>query len=111
MALGIAHGYASFYRYGANDCATEQARPRAISYVLAGGLMAAFFGSEIAPNMVQWVPHYLYAGFYFFGICDAAYFTAGICWGGNSKTQPCPCRWTALGLFFHNPVFFVGMAC
>ena len=65
MALGIAHGYASFYRYAAIDCATEQARPKAIPNVLAGRLMAAFFGPEIARNMVQWVPDYLYEGCYF----------------------------------------------
>jgi hypothetical protein len=65
MVLGITHGYASFYRYAATDCATEQARPKAIFYVLAGGLMAAFFGAEIARNMVRWVPDYLYAGCYF----------------------------------------------
>ena len=65
MALGIAHGCASFYRYAATDCATEEDRPKAISYVLAGGLMAALFGPEIARNTVEWVPEYLYAGCYF----------------------------------------------
>ena len=65
MALGIAHGCASFYRYAATDCATEKERPKAISYVMAGGLMAALFGPEIARNTVEWVPNYLYAGCYF----------------------------------------------
>ena len=65
MVLGSTHGYASFCRYAATACTTEQARPKAISYVLAGGLMAALFGPEIARNTVQWVPDYLFAGCYF----------------------------------------------
>ena len=36
LALGIAYGYAYFYRRAAIDCATEQARRKAIYYVLAG---------------------------------------------------------------------------
>ncbi|MEC8109396.1 MAG: MFS transporter [Pseudomonadota bacterium] len=65
MVLGSTHGYASFCRYAATDCTTEQARPKAISYILTVGLMAAFFGPEIARNMVRWAPDYLYAGYIF----------------------------------------------
>ena len=52
MCLGIAHGCAGFYRYAAADSAEESQKPRAISYVLAGGLVAAFLGPEIARNTV-----------------------------------------------------------
>ena len=39
MCLGIAQGCAGFYRYAAADSAEESQKPRAISYVLAGGLI------------------------------------------------------------------------
>ena len=41
MFLGIAHGCAGFYRYAAADSAEESQKPKAISYVLTGGLLAA----------------------------------------------------------------------
>ena len=56
MCLGIALGCAGFYRYAAADGAEESQKPRAISYVLAGGLLAAFLGPEIARNTVGLIP-------------------------------------------------------
>ena len=41
MFLGIALGCAGFYRYAAADSADEAQKPKAISYVLTGGLFAA----------------------------------------------------------------------
>ena len=40
-----AHG---FYRFAAADTASEQFRPKAISYVMAGGLAAAIIGPQLA---------------------------------------------------------------
>ena len=65
MCLGIAQGCAGFYRYAAADSAEDSQKPRAISYVLAGGLLAAFLGPEIARNAVGLVPGHLYAGCFF----------------------------------------------
>ena len=111
MALGIAHGCASFYRYAATDCATEQARPKAISYVLAGGLMAALFGPEIARNTVQWVPDYLYAGCYF--SASAVQLISLLALAGIEIPKPKLTRTGGrpLGIFFRNPVFVMGMTC
>lgn len=39
-----AHG---FYRFAAADCASENFRPKAISYVMAGGLLSAIFGPQL----------------------------------------------------------------
>lgn len=39
-----AHG---FYRFAAADCASDDFRPKAISYVMAGGLLAALFGPQV----------------------------------------------------------------
>ena len=111
MALGIAHGCASFYRYAATDCATEKERPKAISYVMAGGLMAALFGPEIARNTVQWVPDYLYAGCYF--SASAAQLISLLALAGVKIPKPTRTRTGGrpVDVFIRNSVFVVGMIC
>ena len=111
MALGIAHGCASFYRYAATDCATEEGRPKAISYVLAGGLMAALFGPEIARNTVEWVPNYLYAGCYF--SVSAVQLISLLALAGVKIPKPTRTRTGGrpIGVFIYNPLFVVGMIC
>ena len=111
MALGIAHGCASFYRYAAADCATKEERPKAISYVLAGGLMAALFGPEIARNTVEWVPDYLYAGCYF--SVSAVQFISLLALAGVKIPKPTLTRkgGRPIGVFIRKPVFVIGMLC
>jgi MFS family permease len=48
--LGIPNGFGQFYRFAAAEVAPEGSRSRAISYVLAGGVIAAFAG----PNLARW---------------------------------------------------------
>lgn len=55
--LGAFNGHFMFYRFAAADCATPLERGRAISLVLAGGLVAAFLGPEMAKysrNIMDW---------------------------------------------------------
>ena len=65
MGLGFSLACAGFYRYAAADSASAEDKPRAISWVLTGGLVAAFLGPEIARNTVDMVPGALYAGCFF----------------------------------------------
>ncbi|MDP4795481.1 MAG: MFS transporter [Rhodospirillales bacterium] len=51
--LGIHNAFWQYYRFAAADVATDEFRARAISYVLAGGLVAAFFG----PQMAKWTAY------------------------------------------------------
>jgi MFS family permease len=44
MLLGIFQAFAMYYRFAAVDCASESFRSKAISLVLAGGVVAAIFG-------------------------------------------------------------------
>ena len=46
--MGISNGFAIFYRFAAADAVEPAWRGRAISYVLAGGVAAAFIGPELA---------------------------------------------------------------
>lgn len=47
---GTFNGFATFFRFAAADAAGPDYRSRAISYVLAGGVVAAFLG----PNLARW---------------------------------------------------------
>ena len=108
MFLGIALGCAGFYRYAAADSAEELQKPRAISYVLAGGLLAAFIGPEIARNTVGIVPGHLFAGC-FFTVALVQLISLVFLSGLNIKKP----KRTNLGgrpisAFFKMPIFVVG---
>ena len=60
--LGIGQGIAQFYRYAAADAVSDKDKPRALSLVLIGGLMAAFIGPEISFRSFDLFPEALYAG-------------------------------------------------
>lgn len=66
--IGVGNSFGGFYRFAAADVSTESYRSRAISYVLAGSVAAAFIG----PNLVNLTKNSL-AGAIFSG----SYFTLG----------------------------------
>jgi MFS family permease len=45
--VGVYQAFAQFYRFAASEVATVDFRPRAISFVLAGGIVAAFLGPTL----------------------------------------------------------------
>jgi MFS family permease len=56
---GMFTGFGSYYRFAAADAASEDYKSRAISYVLAGGVVAALVG----PNLAHWTHTWLAAPF------------------------------------------------
>ncbi|MEH6457000.1 MAG: MFS transporter [Cocleimonas sp.] len=46
--IGIFNGFANFYRFAAVELVDEINKPKAISYVLVGGVIAAFVGPNLA---------------------------------------------------------------
>jgi predicted MFS family arabinose efflux permease len=62
LLIGLFNGFGQFYRFAAADAASEAYRSRAISWVLAGGVLAAFVG----PNLANW-SQYLIVGTRFAG--------------------------------------------
>ena len=109
MLLGIAMGCAGFYRYAAADSVDEAQKPRAISYVLTGGLMAALLGPEIARNTVDILPNAVYAGC-FFTVClvqlISLFFLVGL---KIPKPAVKSGAGRPIGVFLRMPVFVVGM--
>lgn len=57
--IGMFNGFGQYYRFTAAEVAPEDYRSRAISYVLVGGVIAAFAG----PNLANWSRHSLTAEF------------------------------------------------
>lgn len=109
MLLGVAIGCAGYYRYAAADSASEAFKPKAISYVLAGGLLAALFGPEIARNTVEWVPSALYAGCFFTVAAVqllSVFFLAGL---KIERPERKAASGRPIGAFLRMPVFVVGM--
>ena len=108
MTLGIAHGCAGFYRYAAADSADEKDKPRAISYVLAGGLLAALMGPEIARNTVMLVPDHLYAGCYF-SVAVVQLISLGFLAGVKiPKPERSQSGGRPIGVFLGMPAFIAG---
>ena len=56
---GMFAGFGNYYRFAAADVATADYHGTAISYVLAGGVIAAFIG----PNLAHWTSAWLVAPF------------------------------------------------
>ncbi len=46
--VGIFNGFGSYYRFAAVDVSDDASKPRAIAYVMAGGVIAAFVGPNLA---------------------------------------------------------------
>lgn len=60
MGTAIAVGH--FFRFAAADVASPGFRPRAISYVMAGGVIAALLGPELAKATQAMFPAFVFAG-------------------------------------------------
>jgi MFS family permease len=69
LLVGTFVAHIHYYRFAAADTASEAFRSRAISLVLAGGLIAAFVGPQLAKWSRDLFPEALYAGAY---LCVAA---------------------------------------
>lgn len=63
--IGWFNGFAIFYRFAAADSASPEFRPKAISWVMTGGLFAAFMGPELANFTKDMLEPVVYAGSYF----------------------------------------------
>lgn len=65
FVVGWFNGFAVFYRFAAADISTPEFRPKAISWVLTGGLFAAVLGPQLANLSKDWIEPVLFAGSYF----------------------------------------------
>ena len=109
ILLGASHGTAQFYRYAAADAVLVADKPRAVSFVLLGGLFAALVGPEIAYRFAGAVPDAPYAGAFFgaAGVQLFAFFVlAGLTIAPPDRTAPAG---RPLGAFFSVSSFRLGL--
>lgn len=62
--IGVFQASAMYYRFAAADLAAPSFRPQAVSWVLAGGVVAALIGPEVAARTRTLVPVAEYMGAY-----------------------------------------------
>lgn len=61
---GIYQAFAGYYRFAAADAASDEFRPRAISWVMAGGVAAAFVGGQLVALSSEWLGPVPFVGGY-----------------------------------------------
>lgn len=64
LLIGGYQGFANYYRFAAAEAAGPQGAGKAISRVVAGGVVAAFAGPQIAVWGRDWLPQNLFLGSY-----------------------------------------------
>lgn len=64
FCFGIFNGFGTYYRFAAVDAATPDYKSRAISYVMAGGVVAAVVGANLADWTHALLPEVQFGGSY-----------------------------------------------
>ena len=64
LLQGSAAAFAWYYRFAAADASPDEFKPKAISYVMAGGIAAGFIGPQIAKWTVDWFAPVTFMGVY-----------------------------------------------
>ena len=109
VLLGLSHGTAQFYRYAAADAVAIVDKPKAVSFVLLGGLFASLVGPEIAYRFVGAVDGAPYAGA-FFGAAGVQFFAflalAGLDISRPDRGVP---SGRSLSVFFSTATFRLGL--
>lgn len=62
VCMGVMNGFAQYFRFAAADTASAAFRPKAISLVMAGGVIAGFLG----PQLADWTEE-MFLPFWFLG--------------------------------------------
>jgi MFS family permease len=62
--FGVASGFGQYYRFAAAEIVDESYKSRAISWVLLGGLVAAFIGPNAASLTRDLIPHAIFSASY-----------------------------------------------
>ena len=64
LLQGCAAAFAWYYRFAAADVSPAAFKPKAISYVMAGGIAAGVIGPELAKRSVDWFAPVTFMGVY-----------------------------------------------
>jgi MFS family permease len=62
--VGVFNGFGNYYRFAAADAVDEPLKSRAISWVMVGGVIAAFIGPNLANHTREFIDGATFAGSY-----------------------------------------------
>ena len=62
--MGMYNGFGNYYRFAAADSVEASLKGRAISFIMAGGVIAAFIGPNLANVSREWISGATFAGSY-----------------------------------------------
>ncbi len=78
--LGVSNSFVGYYRFAAADVATDAFRSQAISWVIAGGIVAAMLGPWLATGSQGWFNSELYIGA-LVAVLGLQVLASGLLWG------------------------------
>lgn len=78
--FGTYQAFQGFYRFAAADTASDEFKPKAISWVLAGGLASAFIGPEVVRTSSDLLAPIPFAGAYLMVVVINVVGAAGLLW-------------------------------
>ncbi len=111
--FGIASGFGQFYRFAATEVVDPSYKSRAISWVLAGGLVAAFVG----PNVASWTREMIPGAIFSASYVAVSVFCAGVVVIQLFLRIPKPSSEESsgqkrpLGFIITRPAFMVAVLC
>jgi MFS family permease len=109
--IGVLNGFAVFYRFAAADAADEAFKSRAISLVMAGGVVAAFTGPNLARLSMNWIGDVPFAGS--FAVLIAVHLVAAVLLSGidipRDKGGAMAVAARPMGAIVRNSVFVVAL--
>jgi predicted MFS family arabinose efflux permease len=108
MLMGVYNAFGQYYRFAAADAASVDFKPKAISYVLAGGLAGGIVGPQLSTyTRGFWQPDYAasYASLFLFGVLAMAIISRLRIPDGAEAVSHEPAR--PLGEIVKQPAFIV----
>ena len=112
--FGVYQSSQGFFRFAAADTASDEFKPKAISWVLAGGLASAFIGPEVVHMSSDMLAPIPFAGAYLMVVVINVIGAAGLLWL-RIPLQQVPVERTGsgrpLGEIFRQPGVIVAVLC
>ncbi len=112
FCAGCYQAFANAYRFAAADTATPDFRPKAISWVLTGGMFAAILGPQMVIWTKDWLNPYLFMASY---LCQAAIAIVALFVVSRFIDAPAPTEVSGptrpLREIIRQPRFLVAVAC
>ena len=109
--IGVFNGFGQYFRFTAAEVVTDDYRSRAISYVLVGGVLAAFAG----PNLANWSRHVHASDFAGSYACLVGIYLLAFCFAFNLKITKADAfsgtkAGRPLGVIARQPAYLVAVA-